>query len=189
MVWGFVNTLKNNYREQLKLWLIFIIAVMVGALLPSVFSEETKEFIAEITETLSACLGGTQDFRYAGFVSSFLPYGVILAVLWLVGFNKIAVAPSLMILLGFGVLLGISVNIVFTLGFAYGVLLLILNLLPADFLIAAALVMAVANIMQGSRSFSEYSSGFVLPVVLVVVACWYMTWAGPLLLNFFINLI
>ena len=189
MVWGLVNTLKNNYKEQLKLWLIFAIAVMVGVLLPGVFSEEMTEFIGEITEILRSCLGGAQDFTYVSFAGSLLPYGIILALLWLAGYNKIAVAPGLAVLLGFGVLLGISVNIVFTLGFAYGVLLLILNLLPANFLIATALVLAVANIMQGSRSFSEYSYGFLLPLILVVVACWYMTWAGPLLLNFFISLI
>lgn len=189
MVRGLVKLLKNNYQEQLKLWLIFAIAVIVGALLPSVFSAETKEIIDEITDMLNACLGGTQDFCYVGFWHIFLFYGIILGLLWLVGFNRIAAVPSLAALLGFGVLLGISVNIVFSPGFAYGMMLLILSILPGNLLIAAALVLAVANIMQGSHSFSEYSYGFLLPLILVIVACWYMTWAGPLLLDFFISLI
>ena len=192
MNWGLDNNFNNlrlNYLQLAKLGAIMLIAVMVGLLVPSLFSADTAEYVQKISDHLLSCLTGKAEFVYSGFVKNLLLYGSILLLLWLIGFGGIAVLPAIAIMLSYGILLGIGINIVFSLGFGYGVLLFVLNMLPANLLIAVALILAVNHIMTGSGSFSDYTAGFAVSLILLVIACWYFSFAGPFLLNLFIKLI
>ena len=192
MNWGLdsnSNNFRINYHQLSKLGAIMLIAVLVGLLVPSLFSADTAEYVQKVSDHLLSCLTGKDELIYSGFVKNLLIYGFILLLMWLMGFGGIAVVPAIAIMLGYGVLLGIGISIVFSLGFGYGVLLFVLNMLPGNLLIAAALILAVNNIMTGSDSFSDYTAGFVVSLILLVIACWYFSFAGPFLLNLFIKLI
>ena len=81
------------------------------------FSEETLLYLDEITTWLSECLHGKEDFMYSGFVNNVLIYGSILTLLWLMGCSPISSVSSVIVLTGYGLLLGITLKIIFALGF------------------------------------------------------------------------
>ncbi|MGI5825311.1 MAG: hypothetical protein ACOX7J_07055 [Bacillota bacterium] len=189
MVQDMISAVRNDYWQIMKLGALFAASVIVGSMTPSLFSEETRAFMADLSEQLLAGIQGSAELTASGFLSVFIVYAVIMLVLWMAGGSRIGAAAGVAVLLGFGIILGIGLNIVFSLGFAYGVLLFVLSMLPGDALIAVAFILAINNIGRGSGNFLNYTYGFLPSLILIFVACWYLSFAGPFLLNFVISLI
>ena len=189
MVQSIFEDIAKNYYSIIKITFILIVAVLAGVLLPQLFSEEIVSYMDEISNWLMQCLQGKETFVYSGFVNNVLLYGSILVFLWLIGCNMIAVIPSIFVLAIYGLLEGIVFKIVFSLGFAYGILLFLLNILPANLLISFGFILQVSSNLSVDKSFSRHSTCFFLSFILIISGCFYLTFIGPKLLEIFLNFI
>ena len=180
---------RNDFPKILKPCLLFVLAVLAGCLLPSLFSADTKALAGDISGQLLAGIQGKSQLNRICFWGEFLPYGLLVLVLWLSGGGRFGIIPATATLLGFGLLWGIGINLVFSMGFAYGILVFLICMLPGNLLIAAAFVLIIIIILRQDHNYLRYSYDFLVPLVMVFAACWYLVFAGPHLLNLVIKLI
>lgn len=184
-----IDNIIKDYFSIIKITAVLLLAVLAGCLLPHFFNEETVAYLKEINSWLTACLQGKETFVYSGFFNNVLSYGGILIFLWLIGCNRISAIPSVLVLVGYGLLGGIVLKTVFSLGFAYGILLFVLNILPGNIFISLGLIFQVNNNLNGVNGFAQHTYCFFISCLSVIFGCFYISFAGPKLLNVFLNLI
>ena len=189
MVGYMVSSVKKNIYKILKLCLWLVLGVAAGCLLPTLFSADTKEIADKISAGILSGLQGGAELHRVCFWGEFLPYALIVAVLWLTGGGRFGAFPAMTALFVYGVLWGIGINIVFALSFAYGMLVFLLCILPGNLMIAGALILIIIITGEQNGGFAGYSYSFIAPLLMVLAGCWYLVFGGPFLLNFVIKLI
>lgn len=189
MVRDMISEMRKDYIFIMKIGIFFLFVVIIGILVPSVFPEDLKNYIADINELLLSGLQGNTELSVVGFLRIFCMYMFFILILWLTGSSRLGMFTALGILIILGLIFGIGINIIFSLGFAYGMLLFLTSMLLGYLLISSAFILVVYHIHKEKKDLLNYSYGFVLPIILIFVACWYLVFAGPLILDFILNLI
>lgn len=189
MVQQTMSALRNHETFLLKAVFFFVMAVAVGVLLPTVLPADMLEGLRDTAGRLQESLRQPEQLVPMDFFSLLMGYGCGLFLLWLSGGSRLGTAPAFFLLLGYGCLLGITLRIVFSLGFAYGILIFLIAMLPGNFLILLSFLLAFLPILHQEEDFLRYTCGFLPSLLCVCLAAIYWALLGPLLFKEIIGLI
>ncbi len=189
MVQQTISTLKNHETFLLKAVLCFAIAVVIGVFLPTVLPLGAVSVLRDTAAQLQEALKQPEQLVPLDFFSVLIGYGCGLLLLWLSGGSRLGTLPAFFLLLCYGCLLGVALRIVFSLGFAYGVLIFLLSMLPGNFLILLAVLFAFLPILRQEEDFLRYTCGFLPSLLCVFFAGIYWAFIGPVLFQGIMRLI